>query len=53
MNDVTNADIFKKKKNLEATSENFVENLKIKIISIIISMIVSMIMICDIIRTVF
>ena len=30
MNDVTNADIFEKKKNSEATSENFVENLKIK-----------------------
>ena len=30
MNDIINADIFEKKENSEATSENFVENLKIE-----------------------
>ena len=30
MNDVTNADISEEKKNSEATSENFIENLKIE-----------------------
>ena len=30
MNNITNADIFEKRENSEATSENFVENLKIK-----------------------
>ena len=30
MNDVTNIDIFEKRKNSEITSKNFVENLKIE-----------------------